>query len=315
MTLDSAPASLPLVSILINNYNYGHFLSEAIDSALAQTYSKVEVVVVDDGSSDHSAAIIESYGNRIIPVLKENGGQASAFNAGFAVCRGDIICFLDADDAYLPTKVEAIVKTLIDYQQSYWCFHILQFVNLKLDKPTSSHFDQQETGRVEHFDFRPEMRQGGLQKKMPFSIPPTSGLCFTRSLLEQILPMPEAISIALNDSYLQFSALALAEGFTVSQKLALQRIHGNNILTNAEPKRRALGISRVNCFTSHWLVKKFDFLQSFADNFFAVGLAAYWCFPSQEVASVVEQYLASRPLSKKLRIYFKAFYYRFLGQT
>ncbi len=80
----AAGTSKPLVSILINNYNYGRFLSKAIDSALNQEYQNIEVIVVDDGSTDDSRKIIESYGERIKPVLKENGGQASAFNAGFS---------------------------------------------------------------------------------------------------------------------------------------------------------------------------------------------------------------------------------------
>ena len=78
----------PLVTIVVNNYNYARFLAEAIDSALAQTYAALEVVVVDDGSTDESREIIAQYGGRVIPVLKDNGGQASAFNAGFAAARG-----------------------------------------------------------------------------------------------------------------------------------------------------------------------------------------------------------------------------------
>ncbi len=81
----------PLASILINNYNYGRFLHEAIDSALSQTYPHTEVIVVDDGSTDNSREIIASYEDQIIPVLKENGGQASALNAGFAASRGEIV--------------------------------------------------------------------------------------------------------------------------------------------------------------------------------------------------------------------------------
>ena len=100
----------PLVSILINNYNYGRFLGAAIDSALEQAYPKVEVIVVDDGSTDGSREIIASYGERIIAVLKGNGGQGSAFNAGVAASRGDILCFLDADDFFYPDKVSHIVE-------------------------------------------------------------------------------------------------------------------------------------------------------------------------------------------------------------
>src|SRR5262245_56700835 len=100
--------SEPLVSILINNYNYGRFLAAAVDIALSQRYPSTEVIVVDDGSTDDSRAIMASYGTRIRPVLKENGGQTSAFNAGVAASRGDILCFLDADDLFYPEKVDHI---------------------------------------------------------------------------------------------------------------------------------------------------------------------------------------------------------------
>src|SRR5258708_31462520 len=87
----------PLVSIVINNYNYARFLSKAIDSALAQTYRNVEVIVVDDGSTHNSVQIIRAYGDRVVPVLKENGDHGSAFNAGFARSQGDPVWFLHAD--------------------------------------------------------------------------------------------------------------------------------------------------------------------------------------------------------------------------
>src|SRR5437870_11095985 len=93
-------------SIIITSYNYGRFLAEAIDSALAQTYPATEVIVVDDGSTDHSRELVLGYGDRIRAVLKENGGQASAFNAGFNVSRGDVLFFLDSDDLLLPSAVE-----------------------------------------------------------------------------------------------------------------------------------------------------------------------------------------------------------------
>ncbi|MGL5878790.1 MAG: glycosyltransferase family 2 protein, partial [Xenococcaceae cyanobacterium] len=119
----------PLVSILINNYNYGKFLPEAIDSALAQTYDRCETIVVDDGSTDNSQEIIASYGDRIVPIFKTNGGQASAFNAGFAASSGDIICFLDADDVFLPEKAAAIASVAIDNRDTHWFYHPLEYQN------------------------------------------------------------------------------------------------------------------------------------------------------------------------------------------
>src|SRR6201988_707109 len=95
-----------LVTILINNYNYSRFLPYAIDSALAQTYRNIEVIVVDDGSTDNSREVLAKYAGRVIAVQKENGGQPTAFNAGFAASKGDIICFLDADDLFLLEKIQ-----------------------------------------------------------------------------------------------------------------------------------------------------------------------------------------------------------------
>ena len=113
----------PLVNIIINNYNYGRFLREAIDSALNQTYSNIEVIVVDDGSTDDSREIIAGYGKRIIPVLKKNGGQATAFNEGLKASQGEIICFLDADDWFAPNKVEVIIRQFESNPGFGWIAH------------------------------------------------------------------------------------------------------------------------------------------------------------------------------------------------
>src|SRR4029079_13012949 len=73
---------VPLVSVIVNNFNYERYVGQAIESALGQTYPHVEVIVVDDGSQDASRTVIEGFGDRVIALLKENGGQGSAFNVG-----------------------------------------------------------------------------------------------------------------------------------------------------------------------------------------------------------------------------------------
>jgi len=104
----------PSVSVIIPNYNYGRFLSEAIDSVLAQTYSNVEIVVVDDGSSDNSLEILAEYEKKGIKVVRQkNSGVGAARNTGVKNSSGDLIAFLDADDVWLPQKIEKQVERLL----------------------------------------------------------------------------------------------------------------------------------------------------------------------------------------------------------
>jgi glycosyltransferase involved in cell wall biosynthesis len=88
----------PWVSIVVCSYNYARYLRDAIDSALAQTWQPLEVVVIDDGSTDASWPITLSYGSRVLALQQPNGGQGAAYNSGLAASRGDWVLFLDADD-------------------------------------------------------------------------------------------------------------------------------------------------------------------------------------------------------------------------
>src|SRR5260370_8513967 len=101
----------PLVSIVVNNFNYGRFIGAAIDSALAQSCTPVEIIIVDDGSTDNSCDVISGYGDKVCAVFKQNGGQASAVNAGFRASHGSVVIFLDADDVLMPKAVEEVVRT------------------------------------------------------------------------------------------------------------------------------------------------------------------------------------------------------------
>ncbi|MBE9014320.1 glycosyltransferase family 2 protein, partial [Pseudanabaenaceae cyanobacterium LEGE 13415] len=219
---------LPLVSIIINNYNYAAYLGAAIESAIAQSYPNTEVIVVDDGSTDQSRTVIEHYRDRIIPILKSNGGQASAFNAGFAASRGEFICFLDSDDLLVPDRISIELQALLNHPDAGWSYHQLSFVDRSGFPLENSPALRPEA--IYKFDLRQEMQQGTL-KQIPLPLPGTDGYLYRRSHLQQILPMPEGEGVSLNDSYLQYASFAISKGIALTAQLHQQRIHGNNSFT------------------------------------------------------------------------------------
>lgn len=103
---------MPKISIIIPVYNAEKYLRACLLSAQTQTYKNIEIIIINDGSSDGSAAICTEFAaqdNRITYISQENAGQSAARNAGLALASGDYICFLDADDAYLPDYCEALL--------------------------------------------------------------------------------------------------------------------------------------------------------------------------------------------------------------
>lgn len=102
----------PIISVVIDTYNYAKFIERAIESVLNQTFPSdlIEIIVVDDGSQDDTDLRVMHYEKRVLYHRKENGGQASAFNEGVSLARGKYVSFLDADDYFYPTKIENILK-------------------------------------------------------------------------------------------------------------------------------------------------------------------------------------------------------------
>ncbi len=122
----------PLVSAIIPTYNRAHVVGEAIESVLNQSYENIELIVVDDGSSDKTEHTLRKYVGRIRYIFQNNAGPAAAFNCGFRESRGEIVTFLGSDDIWMPTFVERQVSLLQRAGESVPCSlanGLLRFAN------------------------------------------------------------------------------------------------------------------------------------------------------------------------------------------
>jgi glycosyltransferase involved in cell wall biosynthesis len=209
----------PLVSIIINNYNYARFLDEAISSALNQTYPHVEVIVVDDGSTDDSRQLIANYEDHIVSVLKENRGMSSACNAGFAASRGEIVVFLDADDYLFPCAVERVVAV--------WEPGVVK-VQYRLEEVDALGRPLGELYPPRHKSLDSGMVWPILLKKGHYVTPVTSGNAFCREVLDRVLPVPEAEFRNSADSYLVNVVPFYGRVGSIEEGLGAYRIHGSN---------------------------------------------------------------------------------------
>lgn len=204
----------PLVSIILDNYNYADFLGEAIESVLNQTYSNYEILLVDDGSTDHSKEIIQQYVlrcDKIIPIFKENGGQTSAFNTAFKEAHGEIIALLDSDDYWYPQKLEKIVEKHKEYQ----------FVQHYLSNNGSGIYRKVNTS----INWHKILNDYGYLYNHSVS----SSLSFSKKILEPFFPLLNEQEMRYcTDGILVMIALSLTEVGFIEEELGFYRIHGKN---------------------------------------------------------------------------------------
>lgn len=109
------------ISVIIPNYNYARFLDQAIESVLEQSYENLELIVVNNGSTDNSLDVLEKYGNKIRLINQPNLGQSGARNSGLSLSSGEFIAFLDADDFWEPNKLEMQISLMNDATQLVYC--------------------------------------------------------------------------------------------------------------------------------------------------------------------------------------------------
>ncbi|MDQ8183711.1 glycosyltransferase family 2 protein [Pelagicoccus sp. SDUM812005] len=167
-----------LLSIIINNYNYGRYLDDCLSSATAYRSESVEVIVVDDGSKDNSRSVIEAWRDRVNSVFKENGGQMSAYAEGFERARGEWCIFLDADDRiYCEELFKLLARGVGDKVVK------LQYPLRVIDGKGNPTGRVVPRGAMRSVDFKVMINEYG-----EYISPPGSGAVYRRSYLEEVLP-------------------------------------------------------------------------------------------------------------------------------
>jgi glycosyltransferase involved in cell wall biosynthesis len=208
------------VTVLVDTYNYGHFIEEAIESVLAQDFPReqMEILVVDDGSTDDTANRVRRYGDRVRYLCKTNGGQASSFNFGIARARGEIVAFLDGDDYWLPGKLQKVMAEFKKHPEAGMVYHNF------CSKRDSTADPVPDSGLSGVSGFLPDNRETLLG----FDLFPTATLAFRRRVLERLLPVPESL-IVQADAHLTACGIFVAPIVYIDQPLTVYRVHAGNI--------------------------------------------------------------------------------------
>ena len=225
------------VDIVISNHNYGAFLADAVESACAQTHPKVNVIVVDDGSTDDSRERLRRCRDSFEVVLKEHGGQASALNEGLARSPGEAVIFLDADDVLRPHAAAAVADAFAadpDLSRVQFKMAVIDAEGRQTGVTKPSAHLAPPTG-----DLRRE------ELAFPYDIPwlPSSGSAFRASRVRRIFPIPERDYPRHGaDWYLVHLSALLGKVAWIDEVGACYRVHGRNAY---EPLQPRLEVSRV----------------------------------------------------------------------
>lgn len=243
-------ATRMFVSIIITNHNYADYLPQAIESALQQSWRRKEVIVVDDGSTDHSRDIISSYGESINSVVTANHGHCSAANVGFAISRGDVVIFLDADDCLAEGAIEALVDPIardssVSKSQGYL---------MAVDEQGIA------TGRMIPLKLPPsgDYRKSTLQHgpdgcRHTF----TSGNAWAAWFLREVMPLPETRRLGV-DSCLNAVSTLFGRTASVKRTVAAYRLHDRNQgpirtrFTRSSLRRRLRQIEATQAHLEQW---------------------------------------------------------------
>ncbi len=214
------PSTAPVrrLSVVITNYNYAQFVGTAVESSLRLRWDDVEVVVVDDGSTDDSAEVLQRYADRVQLHFTANGGQREAANHGFAACSGDVVIFLDADDVLppeLPQRLAAVWSPTVSKVQVR--MQRIDEAGARLGRPFPAWRRVPTPTEVRRW----------VERTSAQPTPPGSGNAYARWFLERIFPLDASLGRAADSGCLA-AAPFHGDVVTVPDVVVGYRQHGSN---------------------------------------------------------------------------------------
>ncbi|MCC6544913.1 MAG: glycosyltransferase [Nitrospirae bacterium] len=227
---------MPKVSVIIPTYNREKYIVETLESVFAQTFTDFEVIVIDDGSTDHTADILKPYLGRIIYMQKENGGPGSARNVGLKVVKGEYIAFLDSDDLWLANKLDIQVKFMDHHPEAG-----LVFTDYEV-------FCEDETGK--DIESRKVLIQGddySFRRLFQRNFIPTLTVIIRKSCINNVGLFDESKELIVGEDYELWLRIAMRYGIGhIHEITARYREHSNNIVGAGLEKNYAMHLRVIN---------------------------------------------------------------------
>ena len=219
--------SSPVISIIIPTYNCAHYLSEAINSILSQNYPHLDIIVVDDGSTDDTQAVLSSFGDQLTCLSQNNQGIGGARNTGQAHARGDYIAYLDADDIYLPDKLSRQMACFED-DPLLECVqgHMVQFISPEL----GADFAKTVEVNTEH----------------SLAAPMASTTLIKRQAMERVGPWSTELTVGTDLDWYARIQEKQVRCLMLEETVLARRIHRTNTnLVNASAKKERLHVLKA----------------------------------------------------------------------
>lgn len=217
----------PLISVIVPTYNRADYIAEAVESALAQTYAPLELIVVDDGSTDNTPVVLATYVDRLAYIRQENRGIGAARNAGVARSAGEFVAFLDDDDRWLPDKLRLQMEAFREAPDLDAVYgHAEQFISPELDARSAA--------RLRRFP--------GKAQPAPIAC----ALLIRREGFDRVGPFDEALRIGVDmDWYARLCESGLKTAM-LDQILYRRRLHRSNVnLTHAHEQSERLKVLKM----------------------------------------------------------------------